>query len=820
MKLLEKMLESVSTASFIEDQALQYSYLLSIFRYTMQTAAFSCFEAAAALADLPEQAHEQALKLLQPSDGDFTSTLDLCLPALRRAWPGCAQGWFDNRGTDFESSGSSICSAIISKRNDRLGHGVLDQLSVQEELTRLPQRITDLIQVVGDLLPEFEDNSDGAAKLMTPSESVVVEVVRRQQSQLVLIRRIEHRGSVWRVRGQLLSHVQAPAVVIEISDRSALFAALDTDSSSLSSRVVPLKDDVWRTSVLLPLRQTETFEGRSAEISSLREWWGDIDSRACLVYGEGGIGKTTLVLEFLHGFMESPPEDLLWRPELIFFYSAKLTRWGVAGLEQIGGINANINEALRSLARVLEPKLGRDWHTEDSRSLIAKTASLFREAGLNRDSILLVLDNAETLARTASEETGLGKVLREISTKVAKVLITSRRREAVEATFVQVPPMTDDVGATLLGKLADAYGALAILQAGEARKRKISREFGGKPILLDVLVRHIANTGCGIDDGANAILSQERGDLGAFLFEDAWKRMEPAYRDVFLTLGQLGGSVSEQLLTWSCAEFTCYSPNWLSAFEETRFGSLIDYGANFDITLDNGAREFLAAKYAELSHAERQRVATAVGKVRKKHYQVIAAAEERISDRVARAFRTTAAKAAKLAAARRDTDAAIRWYEEATIIDSANAALFDRFAWYLMVNDRLDKAASVARKARELDPKDADSHFTAGMIAARRADVGEADAALALAESRGKAAHLVALQRARARIERAIVLTHTDVVERRRLLSDAVKLLDGAIPAFPGNHEKHGHERERLLTRCQGLIDTMRGHRSSIDRPG
>jgi tetratricopeptide (TPR) repeat protein/GTPase SAR1 family protein len=576
------------------------------------------------------------------------------------------------------------------------------------------------------------------------------------------------------------------------------------------ARNVVVGDDIWRASVLLPLRQTQTFEGRGEEIGLLKDWWADVDSRACLVYGEGGIGKTTLVLQFLNDLLDDPPTNLEWRPELIFYYSAKLTRWGVSGLEQIGGISANVNEAIRSLVRVLEPRLSREWHGEESKSLISKAAALFQAAGLKRDSILLVIDNTETLARTAAEEAGLAKVLRELSTKLAKLLITSRRSEKFESTHIPVPPMSEDVGAILLAKLADTYSSKSILDAGEPRRRKLTRQFGGKPILLDVLARHIANTSCSIDDGVTAILNQERGDLGAFLFEDAWKRMEASYRDVFLALGQLGGSVGEQMLNWACAEFTCYAPSWLSAYEETRFGSLIDYGPNYDITLDAGAREFISSKFERLTGPEKQRITTAVGHIRKKHHQAASAMEERVSDRVAAAFRTTAAKAAKLAGMRRDFETAVRWYDEATLVDSANAALFDRYAWYLMVNDRLDRASSIARKATALDPDDADSHFTAGMIAARQGEISEADSALEIARRLGKADQLVDLQRARARLEHAVKTHLSDPEDCLEKSLDAIRLLESAVSdSTPANY-KHEAERLKLSKRVNRLIESVR----------
>jgi len=216
-----------------------------------------------------------------------------------------------------------------------------------------------------------------------------------------------------------------------------------------------------------------------------------------------------------------------------------------------------------------------------------------------------------------------------------------------------------------------------------------------------------------------------------------------------------------------------------------------------------------------LGKTARPKISSAVGRVRKKHQQTISAAEEKITDRVLSAFRTTAAKAAKIAAARRDVDEAIRWYGEATIVDSSNAALFDRFAWYLMVNDHLDKAVVLAKKACELAPRDADSHFTAGMIAARRAEVVDADQALDRAHSFGKPLHLVALQKARARLELAIKLPQHSSQKRRDLAIEAINLLDTAVPTRSGNHLKHEEERARLLARCHGLIESIRPSRTS-----
>jgi tetratricopeptide (TPR) repeat protein len=816
INIKKELQRHLSNASYLEDEGLKYGYLLSLFRYVLQVSSYSAYEAVVEFVDYSDHITEQAKRLLQPSDGDFVTTLNMCIPALREVWPSVASGWFD-KGKNSNESGEEICLKIISKRNDRLAHGVFDKKTLKEGLETLPLQIEYLIEILNDLFPVISENKDQVAgQLISPIKNIKVEVIRRHQGHLVLIRKIENKGSVWRVRGQLLDHNNSASVIVEISEASNLLQELNSHPRGLTAREVPVGNELWRVSTILPMRQTQNFEGRRDQIDGLLEWWSDEDSRACLIHGEGGIGKTTLVLEFLNEILDTPPNIVPWRPDLIFYYSAKVTRWGVTGLEKIGTFNANINEALRNLSKLLETRLEKDWYIEDTRSLISKTANLFAGAGLNRDSILIVIDNTETLARNAAEEAQLGKSLREVSTKIGKLIITSRRRESFEATQVLVPPMDEDTGAVLLQKLAATYSAKAIEQSGLARRKKISRDFGGKPILLDVLARYIANTQCSIEDGVSAILNQERGDLGAFLFEDAWQRMESSYRDVFLAIGQLGGFVSEQLVNWSCAEFSCYGQNWLTAFEETRFGSMVDYGSNYDISLDSGAREFLASKFEACTTEERHKISSAVGRIRKKHMQAISAAEEKISDRVLSAFRTNAAKAAKLAGARRDVPEAIKWYNEATVIDSSNPALFDRFAWYLMVNDRLDKALPIARKACALDPNDADSQFTYGMIAARLADVADADVALNRAQSLGKPSHLVSLQKARARLEKAILLDVSLSSDRRSLCHEAIKLLESSIPTNKWNREKHELEKEKLLSRCRGLLEAIRPVRTTL----
>ena len=87
------------------------------------------------------------------------------------------------------------------------------------------------------------------------------------------------------------------------------------------------------------------------------EWVDDEDSRYCLVYGDGGYGKTTLVLEFCNLIMESEFDFERSPPEIISYYTAKKTRWTESGLIHFTSINPAMDECIRELMRCFDPTL-------------------------------------------------------------------------------------------------------------------------------------------------------------------------------------------------------------------------------------------------------------------------------------------------------------------------------------------------------------------------------------------------------------------------------------------------------------------------------
>lgn len=280
------------------------------------------------------------------------------------------------------------------------------------------------------------------------------------------------------------------------------------------------------------------------------------------------------------------------------------------------------------------------------------------------------------------------------------------------------------------------------------------------------------------------------------------------HKEIFLVLGQLGGVIADQMIAWSCAELGVQLDDWLESFNETKFGTLNDYGANFDINLNPDAREYMIKKYSEVG--DTSKVDVTVKKVRSKYQQLLRAEISDITDRVTFAFRSSAAKAAKIASQRGQVEEAIMWFEEAVTTDVGNCALLDRFAWYLMTHENLDRAFGIALRACLAGPEDADAHFTTGMIAARMANTREADKYLDLAHKFGKELHLCTLQKARAKLKYAIA---NDVTKNIVLLNEALEQLDKAksTAGFSNNHvyAKHLDERRRL-------IDNIKAHLTKV----
>ena len=624
---------------------------------------------------------------------------------------------------------------------------------------------------------------------------------------VLILSNIRRFGGAWMASTNTLDPDGMVDGRIELEASCALLSAVQEDDTRLRQERILIPESynssrTWAPSVVLPSRQTNVFVGRQRELRELTEWWRDKQSRAALIHGEGGIGKTTLVLEFLNRILQGrlEVEQLEWTPQLIFFYTTKRTRWTSSGLEILGGVVPDITDVLRELVFEIAPVRRRDWYSEESFSkLVSMAADVCAGIGLKREDILIVLDNTENLARSPNAEVELNEHLTLISRYIGRLIVTSRRHERIEARQISVDRLEPESAIGLVQELAVQYGAVAIQQAGSSTVRSAVERLSRKPLLLDVFVRWMGMTGAGIDESIRMILSQEQNALGDFLFSDAWTRISVPQQRVFFVLASIGDVHSDIILRWICAECGVQINDWLEAFSETRFGSVRDYGSSFDLLLDASAQQYISRRSGAQNRNEADSIARIAKSIVARYRSLLNARSARVSDRVAGAFRSTAARAAYLAAKRGDMEEAILWYDEAITLEPDNAALHDRFAWYLMSNRQYERALVLAQRACQLDPADADAQFTAGMISARLGHVEKANVFFDRALGLGKASHLVALQRSRVYVSQ-LRGQQMSASRRREVIRIIERLFVEATLSSEESEfdRRHAHELERV----------------------
>jgi len=807
------LMGATAKARFLPERAAQHDFLNSIIRSILQTACFTAIEILDNTADdLPStDIPAIARQLLQPSDGDTERLLSTAAPLLCEGGVDINRGWFGRLGPN--PSIRDRVTSWCSYRNNRIGHGVV-ALDVREEaLSWLPQLAEDLVNALTPLLPEALQ--DGTTRLCVQSRGsaayISIPSVRIEDGKPLVVRHIRQRGLCWSVKGQVLDPSHSPEIGFEFED-SGLTRIVQGATNRYRQEAVRLAggaDAEWKPMVLLPRRQTDTFEGRAVQLAELTTWLNDLDSKACNLYGDGGIGKTTLVLEALNRHLDGQAPEITWRPEVICFFSAKQTRWGADGLVYLKGIAPPIDDAVRALASVYEDANSKEWHAIAGGPLIAKAETLLRDLGLRREQILLVLDNTETLARSAEDEQRLGQAIADITRRLARVLITSRRRERMEALPIEVPPLNLEDSLRLVQRLATTYDALPVKQAGESGRRKLVTSLGGHPIKIDVCCRLIGRYGYSLERSKQVVLANS--DLGQFLYEDAWSRLEIGPKRALVSLAQLGDSLPGELIQFVCGQLQVDQTIVLAALEETKFSVRFDYATQFDVRLEASALSFLRSAYEGLQTPDKLIVDEAVALASRRRAELLRAHAVDVTDRISDAFRTDAAKAAWQAASRGLNEDATFWYEEAIKVEPTNAQLLDRFAFFLAAKVRdLDRAALVAKEACRLDPSYPDAFFTAGHVAASLGSVSLADQMLDKAAALGMPPHRCELQKARARfreLENEQQRRNGRPLNLTKRITDAERHLRASSLASLGDDRdrKHQYEISQTLRRLRAF---------------
>ena len=771
----------------------QFNHVIPVIRSIVQHAAIGAYEQFDRIGQLEDREALTVLNLLRnPNDSSPVDVLNRLIPHLRSAgYTSFCYGWYEINSESKLSDRISLSDRLnkwVAFRN-KTHHTIADLHTVTDALPELYACAQHCLNVLQNALPS--DTEDGILVHTIGDLTFVSTSLQLYRNQPVVLRRIRSRRGIWFADIRTLNAKHSEDGSYEIKD-SPILAPIVPTANAFVTHKIPLDSlgndlQIWTTDVFVQNRQTFMFKGREPQMEDLSEWYNDTSSSMCLVYGDGGIGKTTLVLEFLHDVLESPKPDIQWFPDIICFYTAKLTQWTADGLKHLAiGGPPILSDALRRLVTIVEENLGREWYGIEDRALVDKVAGVWEAAGISPRNTLLIVDNAETLARKPSDEKMLHDILRMISRKVARVIVTSRRYERIEAWPIEVPQLSPESSLDLLKDLASENGIRPLQQASDATLRNLAQGLDHKPLLLEAVAKYLLYPGVGIHDARSKVQAAVRHDLGEFLYEDAWHRIEENHRRIFMVLSIVDVTITNEIVGWICREINTTHSNWLDAFAETNFGQLTEYGVGYEITLVPEAMEFFKLKMDREDAATAGNLNEIANTVRTRYLQLQEGDSAYISDRVASAFISGAAKAAKFYANRGEYEVAEMWYEEAAVLEPYNSALFDRYAYFLTHYRKNNiKAREIIRNAIRLDGKNEEALFTAGIIEYRMGSLDGGDDYLNRAEKQGKAKHLCMIQRAAGRIK----VAEQEGVRMRRndLLQEAQGIYDKTRRVVPSD---------------------------------
>ena len=751
INLYNKVVSKVPTNLTSIEKVTFYS---SVLRSILQVAAFTSLERCSRY--LPENEIDleaSLIRMQQPSDGLPIEIIESILPGLRTYVDrNISYGWY-KEGQELLGLGNRL-RKWVQFRNDTVAHSVLCEKNASEWTVKMLELVELSLRVFNNTLPIYDETNHQ----LTIGNDIVYFPFINTNTPLV-IRQITCNKGVWKLQGRLLSRDDASKKVMDLHEKCIYLQSghMNKDIYNYSEGVEIHKIGVGHSFLHnIPKRQTDIFEGRKNELTKLKEWLNDDDERACLVFGDGGFGKTTLVLEFLNRLLEDKVDLTKARPQIISFYSAKMTRWTEYGLIHLKSSAGAMDECIRELIRAFEPVLTKDWYEATEDRLIQKAKNYLKEQGFDRNDVLFIFDNTETIATSTHEVESLGEFLQSVSKKLGKMIVTSRRREFINATPISVKGLREDECVNLLTRQATSFEAMPLLQAGEKKLKRISKKLMYKPLLISSLVKKISLTSCGIDNAMDSLLMKSSDELVEFLYEDAWARMSKAQQNVYMLLIMAESPLDHLSVSEACKMMEIPLTEFHATFDETYFGSLMNYGKKFSIELEELSCRFFNKKVTDLAEVEQSKFAEYAEKLDISVSQIHKIEHEYESDRIADAFRNPFAKAARTYVRKNEYPKALEMYELAMEDEPLNSALMDRFAWFLYhkvsSSESKVKAENLWRKAIRVNNSNCDALVNLALARYRNDDLIEGDSLMDSARHLSRSFSFCALNKAKARV--------------------------------------------------------------------
>lgn len=814
--MLEKFITQQNKTKSIKNDTERLNYGTCVLRSLLQAAAITSLEILVEKTPFPEY-NKQIVALISrfsnPPDSLPIEILDASTPIIRSFVSNSFNiGWYKGDNAPSQNLVSRL-QEWLTFRNSKIAHGVLGTEDAKEWAPKTLDIIEHLLQCFGAHLPRIEEG-----KLLTTIDSTLIPITTPiiYEEHLVIIKKAIKRKGIWQLLVQTLDKERPLERTIDLLENS-IFEKINSDSDEkFSIREASFNGKPTSIYNNIPTRQTDIFIGRSKEIGELTEWINDKDeAKYCLIYGDGGIGKTTLALEFLNRVLDGEISFTSQPPTIICYYSAKTTQWTEKGLRVLRGLNQAMEQCAREVMYCFNKVLPSDLFGKTGIDLVNKVASELQKHDIQKGDVIFVIDNTETLSTSNTETEDFVRFVRQIGKSIGKVLMTSRRRELLEFKPILVSPMSEADSKALLRRLAEKYNATAIKQAGDASLRKVSERLGHKPMLIDVLVKHISRTNTSIEAAICNILRKDSTELLDFLYEDAWNRIDESQRKVFLALATATTPIDDKYLNDTCALAVIHNDEFRKALDETHFATLSPYKDHDEIQIVDVAKTFFERRLGKLPELERDEIKSIKDQADKQANTRHRIAQSYKGDRVVDAFRSDFAKAAKNAANRCDFKTAESYYDLALEDDPMNSSLHDRFAWFLLHNIQNPyRAKELALKATDLDTNNADAYLTLALCHYRLNDLESGDKSINRAQKLGKPESLCTLRKGISRYHAANTGSTSREV-KLKLLSEGLSLLKKSISSSMNEedypHKSHNIREARKYTEMTfGKIGTLK----------
>lgn len=677
--------------------------------------------------------------LWQPADGTLVDALDsLLICADQTGWTGISRVLIKNIG---ERPASEICGdgpknligllrSLVKMRNDGAeGHGLVGGYKPESEADAFAYLVETLSPVIPKAL------SDNRLSIGKVPDEVSLKFLRSWNEAPALIRRIRRIAS---------DRVRVYCQFYGANGRAEFNYDAANPFAGLGVKELPSLvkwENTWEPDVFMPDRKTDSFTGRQTQVDELLEWYEDQDARACLVYGDGGYGKTTLAIEFVHRVLNEEI-SVSWQPKVVIFHTAKRTQWGLNGLEQVKAGQPHLTELLVSIHVLLFGSFpANDFYRLELSAAVSQLQGKVQDVlGLRRKEIWIVLDNTETLVSDEGESRLVGREIKEVARRLGRVLLTSRRAEHLEASPIEVPVLDMREAVDFVRERCRLMNCNIEHEFSDKELEGEIEKIERRPIVLEAFVGALCDPSTRkISRATERVSKMLSKDLGEFLFADVWAKLSIDERRVLLLMARVGDVHQSYSFKTCCEEIGVTVSSMERVLQQSSgIASIVTVANDIQVSFSKNFVAFAIGQKVRLADGSDSPTSENVVRVTSRVSSMVRNASRYLGGMASDAVRTPLAKAAEVARREGRIDESQRLFEQAIASDSMNGQLRARFAYFLFSSKQdMDAALHQAKAAVDLLQGDAEAWFLRGMIEARKGDVRACDLSLSKAEELG-----------------------------------------------------------------------------------